>query len=124
MEHCPAFPDPDHAPRHELGAARERLFLAICALEHEVGGWLATPAAWNRRNHALIRQFLTDVREQATALDGRSGASPHSIVAATERLAAKVRDAAVYQRVDDLHGAFAAYLSLLNAAVTPPGAAG
>jgi hypothetical protein len=99
----------------ELTLARDRLFITICALEHEIGCWLTTPAAWNKRNHASIRQFLADVREFSSALGGGANpVAPAIILAATERLAAKVRDAAVYQRVDDLHLAFAAYLLVLR----------
>ena len=105
---------PAPAGRQAAADARESLFGTIADLEHAVGAWLTTPAAWDQRTHPSIRQFLVDIREYCDALQRGGKVSPNIIVAAADRLAGKVHHPAVDRCVGAVRAALDDYMRTLH----------
>ncbi|MGV7208646.1 hypothetical protein ACLB1G_12405 [Oxalobacteraceae bacterium A2-2] len=97
----------------EMAALRRDITHTLQRLEQEVQAWLTgSPAAWDRRSHPFIRQYLVDMRECWLSMEEGIRVSPTVIVVAAERLGARVGDTAILALIAVLRQLLQDYLRL------------
>lgn len=97
----------------DMAAVRRDITGTLERLEHAVQVWLTgSPAAWDRRSHPFIRQYLVDMRECWMSMEEGMRVSPTMIVVAAERLGARVGDAAILALIAVLRQLMQHYLRL------------
>lgn len=88
---------PTVSEEHEHSLAQ-----SVAALEHAVGQWIKSRAAWDSRKHGVITQFLDDIRLHATIYPGPGSVTSAAILLQLDRLDRKICSPNVTEKIDDL----------------------
>jgi hypothetical protein len=75
---------------------------SLDALDEAVLAWMKTSAAWDRRKHPTILQFLRDIRLYTTAICATGNVSPTILNLELDRLRKKVSCPVIDEKIDDL----------------------